>query len=132
MQHTPPAHQSVDLGGWVLRAGVAAFYIAFGAEKFGSGPHNGWIVTFDRIGFGQWFRAATGVIEVGAGMLYIFPRTCKPAAVLLGATMVGAIVAHLSVLGDPIGVVLPLAALIATIIIALREPEPELQRLIRR
>lgn len=106
----------------MLRLGVAAFYLAFGFEKFG-GSHNGWVPIFDRIGVGQWLRIATGVIEVGGGVLYVFPPTCKPAAAVLCATMLGAVVAHLTVLGDPGASVMPGAALVATALIAMREPE---------
>ena len=123
--------RSSDLGGWILRAGVAAFYISFGADKLGSDPHNSWVGIFERIGFGQWFRVATAMIEIGAGTLYLFPATCKPAAVLLSLTMIGAMLAHLSVLGDPGASVIPAAALVATILIALREDDSDPRHLTR-
>lgn len=116
-----------DLGGWVLRGGVAAFFVAFGYDKFSGDPHNPWIALFDRIGFGQGLRVATGVIEVGGGALYVVPATCRVAATLLALTMVGAIVAHLTVLGDPGSSIMPAAALVATVLVALREPEASLQ-----
>jgi len=125
MPSPPRSSRSSDLGGWILRAGVAAFYIAFGADKLGSDPHNSWVRIFEHIGLGQWFRVATAVIEIGAGTLYLVPMTCKPAAVLLSLTMLGAILAHLSVLGDPGASVIPAAALVATILIALREPDSD-------
>ena len=123
-----PTPSRSDLGGWVLRLGVAAFYVAFGLEKFG-GEHNGWIAIFDRIGWGQWFRVATGIIEVAGGVLYVIPWTTLPAALLLSATMAGAIVAHVTVLGDPGSSVMPGAALVATVVIALRQPDRELPAL---
>ena len=125
----PPAS---DVGGWVLRGGVAAFYLAFGWDKFDANPHNGWIQIFERIGFGQWFRIATGLIEMVAGLLYVVPWTTWPAAVLLSATMVGAIVAHFTVLHDPGASVVPAVALIATIGIALREPDRDLRGMLSR
>src|ERR1044071_2567658 len=119
-----------DAGGWVLRLGVAGFYIAFGLEKFG-GPHNPWAPLFDRIGLGQWLRIATGIIEVGGGVLYLVPWTTRFAAVILAATMLGAIIAHLTVLGDPISTIMPAAALAATVAIALRQPDADLEPLRR-
>jgi uncharacterized membrane protein YphA (DoxX/SURF4 family) len=112
-----------DLGGWVLRAGVGTFFVLFGYDKFGSDLHNGWIAIFNRIGLGQWLRVITGVIEIGAGALYVFPATCRVAASLLSLTMVGAIVAHVTVLNDPGSSIMPAAALVATVAIALRESD---------
>jgi putative oxidoreductase len=123
---------SSDLGGWVLRAGVAAFFIVFGYDKFGTDPHNGWVAVFNRIGLGQWFRVATGVIEIGAGALYVFPATCRISATLLALTMLGAIVAHVTVLGDPGSSIMPAAALAATVGIALREPDQALHEWTKR
>lgn len=99
-----------------------AFFIAFGIEKFDTGPHNSWIGLFERIGVGQWFRVATGVVECIGGLLFFFPITCKVGAGLLGATMVGAILAHMTVLHDPFSSVMPAALLIAVVAIALRDP----------
>src|SRR5947208_3549241 len=113
-----------DLTGWMLRAGVMIFFLAFGADKFASGPGNSWVGIFARIGLGQWFRIVTGVIEVGGAVLYLFPATCKVAAVILGLTMIGAIVAHVTVLGDPGASAMPAVVLVATVLIAVR-PEAE-------
>jgi uncharacterized membrane protein YphA (DoxX/SURF4 family) len=110
-----------DLGGWILRAGVAAFFVAFGWDKFNSAPGSEWVGIFRRIGFGQWFRIMTGIIEVGGAALYIFPLTCRIGAALLATTMVGAIIAHCTVLRDPLSSIMPAAALLATVMIALRE-----------
>ena len=55
--------------------------------------------TFDTIGLGQWFRYVTGVIEVGAAVLLWLPGRQAVASALLGATMVGAVLAHLLILG---------------------------------
>lgn len=116
-----------DAGGWILRAGVAAFFVMFGWDKFDSTPGGEWIRIYDRIGFGQWFRIATGIIEVGGAVLYIFPLTCRFAGALLGATMLGAIIAHCTVLGDPFSSIIPAAALAATVMIALREPDAPIE-----
>lgn len=119
-----PENRGPDLVGWVLRFGVALFFVAFGVEKFGSDPHNPWIGIFAKIGFGQWFRTATGVIECAGAALLIFPLTTRIAAVILGATMLGAIIAHFTVLGDPGSSVVPLALLLALVVVALRTRQP--------
>jgi putative oxidoreductase len=117
--------RSADPGGWILRIGVAAFFLLAGVEKFSADPHNQWIAIFDRIGVGQWFRYATGIVEVVGAVLYVFPALCKPGAVLLVSAMVGAIVAHVTVLRDPGASAIPAALLVATVLIALRDPSPE-------
>jgi len=59
---------------------------------------------FARYRYPQWFRVVTGAVEVAgaAGMLAGLgrPALVPPAGLLLGATMVGAIVTHVRV-GDP-------------------------------
>ena len=128
MRWTHPS--ASDASGWVLRIGVGAFYFLFGIEKFGGGPHNSWAPMFDRIGWGQWFRIATGVIEVGGALLYVLPWTTWVGAFLLSSTMLGAILAHVMVLGDPGSSFVPAVALVATMAIALREPDEELLRVL--
>ncbi|MER8387999.1 DoxX family protein [Mesorhizobium sp. M1329] len=57
---------------------------------------------FDHVGLGQWFRYATGMIEVGGAILLLSPRFVGPAALVLAATMIGAIISHLTVVpGSP-------------------------------
>ena len=57
------------------------------------------VAAFETIGVGQWFRYLTGIVEItGAVLLWLANRQVVGAA-LLGATMVGAVVAHLLVLG---------------------------------
>lgn len=55
--------------------------------------------TFDAIGVGQWFRYVTGAIEIGAAVLLWLPTRQVLAAAILGGTMVGAVLAHLLILG---------------------------------
>jgi hypothetical protein len=71
------------------------------------------------------------VIEIAGAILYPFPRTCRPAALVLACTMLGAIVAWLTVLGAPLFAIVPAILLVAVVAIALREPDPELTALRR-
>jgi len=57
------------------------------------------IITFDQIGFGQWLRYLTGLIEVLGVALLWMPRKQVIGAVLLGGTMVGAVMTHWFILG---------------------------------
>ena len=65
--------------------------------------------TFDAVGFGQWFRYVTGVIELGSAIALWVPGYTAYAAGLLVCTMVGALVAHATVLG--LDTALPVAIL---------------------
>lgn len=82
-----------------------AFVAAGGAKLLGVAMM---VHTFDAIGVGQWFRYLTGIIEVGGAILLWLPGRQVMAAALLGATMVGAALAHLLVLGPS---AMPAAAL---------------------
>jgi putative oxidoreductase len=54
---------------------------------------------FDAIGVGPWFRYATGLIEVVSAVALLVPALAPLGAVTLVATMIGAITAHLLVIG---------------------------------
>lgn len=83
---------------WALQILVALFFLAAGAGKLAGSPEM--VAAFERIGFGQWFRYATGLIEAAAAILLLVPRLVPFGALLLAATMGGAIAAHLFVFRD--------------------------------
>ena len=56
---------------------------------------------YDTIGWGQWFRYVTGIVEVGSSLLLLVPSAAAFAALALICTMTGAIIAHLTVLNTP-------------------------------
>lgn len=71
---------------------------------------------FDRYGYPKWFRTFTGVVEVtgAAGVLagLFRPALTAPAALLLSATMAGALATHIR-LADPAKNLAPPSALLA-------------------
>ena len=73
-----------------------AFVAAGGAKLAGAEMM---VATFETIGLGQWFRYVTGAIEVGAAALLWVPGLAFVGAGLLVCTMIGAIIAHLVILG---------------------------------
>ena len=75
---------------------TVAFVMAGGAKLAGAEMM---VATFDAIGVGQWFRYVTGIIEVGGGIMLWIGSLRVLGALLLGATMVGAIIAHVMILG---------------------------------
>lgn len=95
----------------------------FGLDKFDSRANNEWVSIFARIGLGQWFRVVTGGAEV-AGAILLLPRlTSRVGAAILAATMLGAAVAHLTVLADPLTAVVPLVLGGIAVATGLQEPE---------
>jgi hypothetical protein len=58
-----------------------------------------WVRLFERIGFGQWFRYFTALVEIVGGMLMIVPSATMVSGLFLASTMVGALLVHISVIG---------------------------------
>ncbi len=83
-----------------VRVLLAFAFILFGTLKLIGVPMM--VTVFDHVGLGQWFRYATGAIEVGGAILLLSSRFAGIAAVVLAATMIGAILSHLTVVpGSP-------------------------------
>ncbi len=98
---------------------VALLFVYAGSMKLTGEAHM--VETFAKVGIGQWFRLLTGAIEVIGGALLLWPRTAAPAALVLACTMLGATIAHMTVLASPPG--LAVALLAACLAIAwLRRP----------
>jgi putative oxidoreductase len=96
------------LGLWAVKALLAAAFAAAGGAKLASAQPM--VAAFDMIGFGQWFRYLTGLIEITGAAALLVPAFAGFAALPLAATMAGAILAHLTVLpGSPLPAVLLLA-----------------------
>lgn len=85
---------------WLLLAIRALLTLAFGAAGIAKLMGAEMMVhTFDAVGFGQWFRYVTGLIEVGSAIALWVPGLTVYAAGLLVCTMIGALLAHATVLG---------------------------------
>ncbi|MFL5619591.1 MAG: DoxX family protein [Gemmatimonadaceae bacterium] len=121
-----------DLGGWVLRGGVALFFVLMGAEKFPSGSGSPWVVMFDQIGFGQWFRYFTGAVEIGGALLYVVPRTCPIGAMLLSCAMLGAMAVHIVIRHSVAASLYPAVVLLAIVAVAIRRPDTPPRAITRR
>ena len=65
--------------------------------KFTGTPESVYI--FTKVGLEPWGRYASGVAELFAALLLIFPRTAWAGAMLAAGVMVGAIGSHLTKLG---------------------------------
>jgi uncharacterized membrane protein YphA (DoxX/SURF4 family) len=104
---------------WILSGLVALAFLAAGGAKLAGAA--AMVAVFDKVGLGQWFRYFTGFLEVAAGIGLLISRYAFYAAGLLAVVMVGAIIAHLTVLGGSPAA--PVMLLVLTGIIAyLRKP----------
>jgi putative oxidoreductase len=99
------------VGLWVLRGLLGVALLAAGGAKLAG--VQAMVEIFDKVGFGQWFRIVTGLLEVSGGILLLIPRLTFFGAALLLPVTVGAVTAHLTVLGGN-----PVPALILLLLIA--------------
>lgn len=99
---------------WLLRSIVAVFFIYVGWGKF---VYSSWIGLFGRLGFGQWLRYFTGILQVGGGFLVLIPRTFVIGIAMLAVTMLGAMGAWIFFLGVPLAAVIPGAILGGLVIV---------------
>jgi len=98
---------------WILSSLVALAFIGAGGAKLAGAA--AMVAVFDKAGLGQWFRYFTGFLEVAAGIGLLISRYAFYAAVLLAIVMVGAIIAHLTVLGGSPAAPMVLLVLAGTI-----------------
>lgn len=99
---------------WGVRIFLALAFAAAGIAKLAGAPQM--VQVFDAVGLGQWFRYLTGAIEVAGAVLLLIPVTSFFAGLLLTATMTGAVVTHLFVIGGnpaPALVLLAMSAFVA-------------------
>src|SRR5713101_10023487 len=97
------------IGAWVAQGLLAAAFLAAGGAKLAGVPVM--IQIFDQIGFGQWFRIVTGLVEVAGAVALLVPGFAAFGAAWLGATMFFAVLTHLFIL--------PGSAMPAVILLAL-------------
>jgi putative oxidoreductase len=82
---------------WGVRILLAVAFGAAGTSKLAGVPQM--VQVFDAIGFGQWFRYLTGLVEIGGALLLLVPATGFLCGLLLAATMVCAVATHLVLIG---------------------------------
>lgn len=99
---------------WVVQVLLAAYFAHSGISLLG----DGFVAKFDRIGFGQWLRYVTGVLELAGALGLLVPRLCGPAASGLVGVMAGAVATELFILGDTEGAVLPAVLLAVAAVVA--------------
>lgn len=84
------------VGSWVLQGIVATAFFAAGAAKLAGADYM--VELFNEIGLGQWFRYATGLVEVIGAVALVAPGLIAAGGTLLGTTMIFATLTHVFVL----------------------------------
>ena len=74
---------------WLITLLQAFQFAAAGISKFDS--HSSWSRMFAHWGLPHWFQLAIGAEEAIAAVLLLIPRTARYGAMLVVATMIGAI-----------------------------------------
>lgn len=109
-----PLSGGCNILAWSLQVLLALVFLAAGGAKLAGAPMM--VQIFDQIGLGQGFRIVSGLVEVVGAVALLVPGLAAIAAIWLGITMVGAVLAHILVLPTPVApalVLLGLAALLA-------------------
>jgi putative oxidoreductase len=82
---------------WLLRIVAAVILLQTLYFKFTGHPES--VALFTKLGVEPWGRIGTGVVELIAGILLLFPGTVALGALLGLGLMSGAILSHLTVIG---------------------------------
>jgi putative oxidoreductase len=80
---------------WIVQVLLAAMFLMAGGSKLAGAP--AMVQLYDTIGWGQWFRYVTGIIEVTAGITLLIPTLAVFGALLIIPTMIGASIANVVV-----------------------------------
>jgi len=112
MQQTNAGTTSISKAGnalsWVLAILLAVGFTFFGGVKLVNSP--AMVREFTQIGFGQWLRYFTGILEVTGAIGVLIPKFRFWAALQIATVMVGATLTNLAILRLP-----PLAGLTAVL-----------------
>ncbi|WP_238412579.1 DoxX family protein [Saccharothrix deserti] len=99
---------------WALQLLLAAYFVYSGVSLLG----DDFVGKFDKIGFGQWLRYVTGVLELAGALGLLVPRLCGLAGLGLVGVMAGAVGTELVILGDTDGAMLPAILLALAAVVA--------------
>jgi putative oxidoreductase len=113
LTHSSTARRARIAFVWTLQVASAALFLFAGGLKLAGVPVM--VQQFGVIGLGQWFRYFTGGLEVISAILLLIPSFAFFGALALVVTMVGAILAHLFIIGGSPAVPIVLLASTATI-----------------
>jgi uncharacterized membrane protein YphA (DoxX/SURF4 family) len=80
---------------WALAAMLIMVFVRAGLDKFDAS--SGWARAFNVWGYAVWFRILIGVLEIGAALLLLWPRTAAYGAAIIILVMLGGMGTHIFV-----------------------------------
>jgi putative oxidoreductase len=95
---TEAAHRKSLVAIWTLRVLLGLAFLTVGAAKLTGSLHT--VQTFRAFGWGQWFRYASGALDIIGALLVLMPRWTFYGALLLTCTVGTAAVLSLTRLPD--------------------------------
>jgi len=114
---------------WVIQIALAGMFLMAGGSKlFGV---KDMVALFAQLGFGQWFRYVTGLIEVSAAIALLIPSFAVFGALALVATMLCATAAQIFFIGQSPVPPAILALVAAGVVWARRHELPSRQSAVR-
>ncbi|MCO5972755.1 DoxX family protein [Actinoallomurus soli] len=118
----PADRRAVNVALWTIQILLAAFLlIASAAPKF-AGQRDA-VETFAKIGWGQWFRYVTGVVEAAGGIGLLVPRLAAWAGLGLIGLMIGAVITQVFVLVPAFAVLPAVFGVLFAVIARVRMPQ---------
>jgi uncharacterized membrane protein YphA (DoxX/SURF4 family) len=88
-----------NIAAWILTVLMALIFVYAGGIKLIG--MRGMVQEFERIGFGQWLRYLTGILEVSGAIGILIPRFRFWSALQIALVMAGATFTNLSILHMP-------------------------------
>jgi putative oxidoreductase len=89
----------LDILLWCVQAFLALVFVSVSWAKLVGKAEM--VALFTAVGFGQWFRYVTGILELTGAVLLMLPKTRSIGSALLATIMLGALAAHLFILHVP-------------------------------
>ncbi|WP_036173992.1 DoxX family protein [Massilia sp. 9096] len=89
--------RTVRVAIWLLRIVFSLGFLFFSVMKLSGRP--AMVAEFETVGLGQWFRYFTGTLELIGAVTIVVPRFSIVGAIVMLTVDLGALFAHLTVLG---------------------------------
>ncbi|SES10601.1 DoxX-like family protein [Lentzea xinjiangensis] len=120
-EQTSTAAKAGNVVVWILQIALAVQFFLNGYALF----TDQFVAKFDDIGFGQWFRHLTGVLEIATAIGLLIPRVCGFAALALAGIMGGAALTEIFLVtnGGLDDAVMPIIFMVWALVIAVYRRE---------
>jgi uncharacterized membrane protein YphA (DoxX/SURF4 family) len=110
--------QVKTIGFWVVKGVLALLFLAAATAKLVGVPQM--VAEFNMVGFGQWFRYFTALMEISGAVLLLWPGRTAYGALVLACVCIGAFFAQLLAIHMDVVHTIVLTAIFLTIAYAHR------------